>query len=65
MVAMMDRVRLALDTSRRPKSHLGIRVSIGVAQVDTSESLDACIARADAALYAAKGQGKDSVRAAG
>lgn len=64
MVTVMDRVRQELDTSRKGREH-AISVSIGVAQLADSESMDACIARADAALYAAKDQGKDSVRSAG
>jgi len=64
MVAVMDRVRQELGTTRKGREH-AISVSIGVAQLADSESMDACIARADAALYAAKDQGRDSVRAAG
>lgn len=64
MVAVMDRVRRELGTSRKGREHVPIRISVGVAQLADSESLDACIGRADAALYAAKNQGRDSVRAA-
>jgi len=64
LVAVMERVRLELDTSRKGREHVVIRVSVGVAELAASESLDECIARADAALYAAKNQGRDSVRAA-
>ena len=61
MVAAMDRVRQELDSSRRGREHVEIKVSVGVAQLEPWESFDACIARADAALYAAKNQGRDAV----
>jgi PleD family two-component response regulator len=41
-----------------------LNISVGVAQLQEEESLDACIARADVALFAAKGQGRDNVLAA-
>lgn len=63
MVAVMDRVRQELRTERKGRERVAI--SVGVAQLRDSESLAECIARADAALYAAKNQGRDSVRAAG
>lgn len=65
MVTVMDRVRLELGTPHEAKEPASIGVSVGVAQLEASETLDDCIARADAALYAAKDQGRDSVRAAG
>ncbi len=65
MVKVMDRVRQQLSGPRGPGRHVDLSVSVGVAELRRAESLDACITRADAALYAAKDQGRDSVRAAG
>jgi len=65
MLIAMDRVRAAVGHPRREEtSDLGIRVSIGVAQLLPPESLEACIARADVALYEAKRNGGNQVRAA-
>jgi len=76
MVTVMDRVRKQLATARgettlggqddllRGTFTFNISISIGVAELREAESINACIARADVALYAAKNQGRDSVRAA-
>jgi len=37
----------------------GVTVSIGLAQMQTKDSLQGLIARADSALYQAKQQGRD------
>ncbi|MBA3338220.1 MAG: GGDEF domain-containing protein [Geodermatophilaceae bacterium] len=62
MVSLMEQARRALAAN--PDSHDDVRVSVGVAGLQPTESPADCIVRADDALYAAKGQGRDKVRAA-
>jgi len=65
MLTAMNRVRQEVATSRgAERAEVGVRVSVGVAQLLTAESLDACIVRADTALYEAKRNGGDQVCAA-
>ena len=44
---------------------LRVTASIGVAHVEPGEALDAVLARADAAMYAAKARGRNRVETAG
>ncbi len=62
MIVLMERARgsLAIEAVRADV----VRVSVGVAELQPTESLSDCIVRADLALYAAKGQGRDKIRAA-
>lgn len=46
-----------------PQGEVQITMSVGVALASPDESLDDLIARADAAMYAAKHQGRDQVDA--
>ena len=48
-----------------PGGSVHISLSVGVALASPGESLDALIARADAAMYRAKKQGRDQVVAIG
>lgn len=62
MVVLMDRARAALGTpGDQPETYA---ISVGVAELRPTESLDSCISRADQALYTAKNHGRDAVRAA-
>jgi diguanylate cyclase (GGDEF)-like protein len=66
-VATLERLRTLVFGIRLPASGAGLRVSLsaGVAAFDRNvKSLDELIARADAALYAAKNDGRDLVRIA-
>jgi len=63
--AVAERLRAALDRTlvRTPSSApVAYTVSIGVAMLEPDETLDALTARADAALYAAKSAGRNTVR---
>jgi len=60
-----ERLRTALDRSlqRAPSAApVAYTVSIGVAMLEPGETFDALAARADAALYAAKSAGRNTVR---
>ena len=66
-VATLERIRTLLLGIKLPASGAGLRVTLsaGIAARDqTVRSLDELIARADAALYAAKNEGRDLVRVA-
>lgn len=58
-----------LESLRRPfeveSQMLSVGISIGLAVAKVGESPDALLRRADAAMYRAKAQGRNSVRAAG
>jgi diguanylate cyclase (GGDEF)-like protein len=55
-----DKLRLAVcETTISPKR--SVTISVGVAEFDGSEDLDSLIARADSAMYKAKGQGRNCV----
>lgn len=53
------RERLLLDGDT-----LALSVSLGVAEIGAEDELDACLGRADRALYAAKQEGRNRVRSA-
>jgi diguanylate cyclase (GGDEF)-like protein len=64
-LASLERLRTLALAIRLPATGAGLRVSLsaGLAAADESiQSLDDVIARADAALYKAKSQGRDLVR---
>lgn len=63
LVAIMERARATLAVHRGEGLNDDLRISVGVAQRQPEESLDACIGRADEALYSAKSRGRDNVRA--
>lgn len=60
-----ERVRRALDAAAFPWSNkqLHVTVSMGVAQYDAADSDEEFLKRADQALYLAKSQGRNCVRA--
>ncbi|MEJ7139118.1 GGDEF domain-containing protein [Amphibiibacter pelophylacis] len=58
-----ERFRLAVHKNEWSGERLSVTVSIGVSQGSASENLDALIARADKALYAAKLAGRNRTRA--
>ena len=61
-LAIAEKVRgLAREPVPIHQGEVMITVSVGVALASPGESLDALIARADAAMYAAKEQGRDQV----
>lgn len=64
MVAIMERARTTLASNRGESGSDELEISVGVAQLEAGEPLDAWIRRADEALYAAKKQGRNRVRAA-
>jgi diguanylate cyclase (GGDEF)-like protein len=66
-VAAAERIRVAFETAARAISghYVGATVSVGVACGDSADALDGLLARADRALYAAKGDGRNRVAAAG
>ncbi len=66
-VGALERVRRALARERVPVgsgSSVRVTASVGVAEALPGESVEACLRRADAALYAAKGAGRNQVHAA-
>jgi diguanylate cyclase (GGDEF)-like protein len=66
-LATLERLRTLVFAITLPPSGAGLRVSLsaGLASRDTQvRSLDELIARADAALYVAKNEGRDLVRVA-
>lgn len=54
----------ALETDTGDDAPLHVTVSIGVAQLQAGEGIDGMLARADAALYRAKSEGRDRCSAA-
>lgn len=63
-----ERVRLRMKDLRVPGGDggdIGVTISAGVAQLRPGESIDGLIARADEALYRAKGTGRDRVATSG
>jgi diguanylate cyclase (GGDEF)-like protein len=56
--------RIGWDLQTRARTRLGTTLSIGVALAEPGEPDDALIARADAALYAVKRNGRDGVELA-
>lgn len=61
-LAIAEKLRhLAHEPVPIPQGEVTITLSVGVALACPGESLDALIARADAAMYAAKEQGRDQV----
>ena len=65
-LASLERMRTLVCAIRLPASGAGLRVTLsaGLASGLSSGSLDEVIARADAALYAAKNEGRNLVRVA-
>jgi diguanylate cyclase (GGDEF)-like protein len=66
-IATLERLRTLVFAITLPPSGAGLRVSLsaGLASRDNQvRSLDELIARADAALYVAKNEGRDLVRVA-
>jgi diguanylate cyclase (GGDEF)-like protein len=65
-MASLERLRTRVFGIRLPPSSTGLRVSLsaGLACARYGRSLDELIARADAALYAAKNEGRDLVKVA-
>lgn len=61
--AIAERLRVEIARERVPVDHdtVGITVSGGVAPLGSSASAEEAIARADRALYAAKGAGRNRV----
>lgn len=60
--SIRSRVQEAADADAGPFH--GVTVSIGVAALHTGDTPDSLLSRADAALYAAKDEGRNKVRAA-
>jgi diguanylate cyclase (GGDEF)-like protein len=60
-----ERIRAAFEAAARTVSgrYVGATVSIGVASHETAANIDALLARADMALYAAKANGRNRVEA--
>jgi diguanylate cyclase (GGDEF)-like protein len=66
-LATLDRLRTRLFGVQLPSAGVGLRVSVSagvVSNLQHGRSLDELIARADAALYVAKNEGRDLVRVA-
>jgi diguanylate cyclase (GGDEF)-like protein len=64
LVALADRLRALVERSDVPVptgGRLGLTISVGVAEAAPGDTADTLLARADAALYHAKGQGKNRV----
>jgi len=64
-IAVAERVRVAFETAARSVAghYVGATVSVGVAAHDAATNIDALLARADTALYAAKAGGRNRVEA--
>jgi diguanylate cyclase (GGDEF)-like protein len=61
-VAERVRVRINSDAINSRNEHIQVSLSLGIAQAREADTVDTLIARADAALYAAKLSGRDCVR---
>ncbi|RPJ71264.1 MAG: diguanylate cyclase [Acidobacteria bacterium] len=67
LVGLADRLRVLVERSDVPLAsgeRLGLTISLGVAEAVPGDTTDTLLARVDAALYRAKGQGKNRVAAA-
>jgi diguanylate cyclase (GGDEF)-like protein len=64
-LVVAERIRAAFENAGRTVTgrFVGATVSVGVASHDTAANIDALLARADAALYAAKANGRNRVEA--
>jgi diguanylate cyclase (GGDEF)-like protein len=64
-IIVAERVRVAFETAARTVSgrYIGATVSVGVAAHPSPSNIDALLARADEALYAAKADGRNRVEA--
>jgi predicted signal transduction protein with EAL and GGDEF domain len=62
-MVVAERIRAAFESAARTVSgrYIGATVSVGVASHETAANIDALLARADAALYAAKANGRNRV----
>jgi len=62
-----ERIRAAFETAGRTVGghYVGATVSVGVAAHESAANIDALLARADAALYAAKANGRNRVEGEG
>ncbi|MDO9514951.1 MAG: GGDEF domain-containing protein [Syntrophales bacterium] len=63
-VAERIRETIAATSSRQGEDELTITITLGVSECRENENIDACIARADQALYRGKKAGKDCVERA-
>lgn len=61
-VAERVRSRIRVDTVHCGEARIEVTMSLGLAEARTGDSVDDLIERADAALYAAKGAGRDCVK---
>ena len=64
-VRLAERVRERIEQTPLAEVGLRVTVSVGVAELADGEALEACLERADAALYSAKDAGRNRVVAAG
>lgn len=62
--SLAERVRRAMEQMRLPGMPQGSTLSLGVAQYQPRDSIEALLGRADAALYAAKQGGRNRVEVA-
>ena len=61
LIAMADKLRVQVETCLRSPGGAAVTVSIGGSLLRPDESIDQWFARADAALYASKGSGRNRV----
>ncbi len=59
-----ERLRQAVGASPFSTAEVPVTISLGVAQIGSEETLEGALSRADKALYAAKGAGRNLVRTA-